>query len=398
MDVLRGFAILGILLANIPAFAGPTIQELIHGSKALLSPIDQWVEALTHAFVTGKARSTLAILFGVGLALQFARRDAEGSWPGGYLKRNLFLGLIGIAHGLLIWAWDILFVYSLVAFACVWLVGLPAKWLKAIIWVIAAGAFLIAAGLAAVTLTTPESSTTGMEGLAGVWPLGPSDEMRTFAHEGYLKQVQARFFFFPIGAIAGAAISPGLLALFLVGVLFARSGVLSAPSQHPKTRNAALGLGLGVGLPLNLLALTQIGNPNPADFTPVWELFIGPLMAPAYVMLIAMAVERGRMGGVGRALEAVGRMSLTAYLSQSVLCTAIFYSWGGGLFGKLAPGQYVLVVPCVWAVNILFARWWLGRYSIGPMEWVLRSLTEGRRLPWRNEAGPPGDGPAPTPA
>ena len=69
MDVLRGFAVLGILLANIPAFAEPMIQDMLHGNRAPLAPVDQWVEALTHAFVTGKARSILAILFGVGLAL-----------------------------------------------------------------------------------------------------------------------------------------------------------------------------------------------------------------------------------------------------------------------------------------------------------------------------------------
>jgi uncharacterized protein len=103
-------------------------------------------------------------------------------------------------------------------------------------------------------------------------------------------------------------------------------------------------------------------------------------------MLGAMAVEKGVLISVFGAVANVGRMALTTYLGQSLLATVIFYSWGFGLFGRLDLVQQLGVVAGIWVANLVFAHLWLQRFAIGPVEWLLRSLTEGRRLPSRKES------------
>jgi uncharacterized protein len=389
LDVIRGAAILGILLANIPSFAGPALSAELSGTREELGLVDSWIEALTLAFVTGKFRSSLAILFGVGLFLQFRKRSTfEGNWPRGYLKRMGFLALIGLFHGLFVWYGDILFMYAVVGLVAAFVVRLDPVALRAIVGVKAVLAALIALGLAAVGVFMALGAPEGVQGGLMFWFTDPAYETQVFAHGTYLQQLGLRSIYFGLMIGLGLfTIFPFLLGLFMLGILFGRSGVLAAPSQHPKTRNAALALGLGLGLPLNLLALLliPIEGVGARDVYAAWEIFFGPLLAVGYVMLGAVLVEKGALRLLTGVLAKVGRVALSVYLMQSLLATTIFYSWGFGLFGELDRLQSLYVVVAIWIVNVAFAYAWLSRYSIGPVEWVWRSMTEGRKVPWRSE-------------
>ncbi len=382
MDVLRGFAVLGILLANIPAFAAPMFDELFGVVHTVPLGVDRWLDTLVQVFVVGKFRSTLAILFGAGLYLQFQKRSREGSWPGGYIKRNAFLGLFGLVHGYLIWMGDILLLYSIAAFITVWLVDASDRVVYWIVGLVAAGSALVG-GLLAVFSSTSLGGANPTESPINLWPFRHGDELQVFSEGSYLHQVQARLGYFSLVLVLILFLLPSIVSLFLIGTRLARSGVLAEPSKHPKARRVALFVGFGIGLPLNLLAFAQLGVKEPSDLSATWELFVGPLMSVGYVMLGAIVVEKGLFQRLTGAMAKVGRLALTSYLSQSVLCTAIFYSWGGDLFGRLPMSQYYLVVPLVWALNVGFATLWLRTHDIGPVEWVLRSLTEGRRMPWK---------------
>jgi len=387
LDVLRGFAILGILLPNITGFAKPGLS-FVPGS-APPKGADAWIEAATQAFASGKFRSMLALLFGVGLYLQWSSFQASGRpWPGRYLRRMAILAALGLVHGLFLWHGDILFLYGCVGFVAAFLAGLSTKHLKTIFAVIAALAGLLAMGLVALTFLS-----VGMGSGAGeldIYPFRQGDELRIFQRGGYGEQLIARAVYFGVTTIAmliGFAVF--VLGLFVLGIVFGRSGVLAAPSRHPRTRNAALLFGLGLGLPLNLLALGMVGNKNADVFQGALEFFLGPLLAVGYTMGIAVVVEKGALRRVAAGLAMVGRVALTTYLSQSLICTFLFYSYGFGLFGKLTHPQMLLVVLGVWVFNLAFAHFWLSRFSIGPVEWLWRSLSEGKRKPWRAETGEP---------
>jgi uncharacterized protein len=379
LDVVRGMAILGILLANIVAFSRPALAEMIGVMEDPQDLVDRWAEALRLAFVSAKFRSSLAVLFGVGMYLQFQRRSAiDGNWPGGYLKRTAFLFLFGLLHFLLLWWGDILMVYAIVASIACLLVGVGDSALK---W-IAAGAAAVSVAFAGL-FALLAALIPGDFGMGDAW--SAEREYAVFAEGSYLEQLLYRLEFLPLALSSIFGIAPALFALFAIGILFGRSGVLAAPSQHPAIRNRVLAISLGIGLPLNMLALLAVPWGGYFTFMTVWELAVGPLLAPAYVMLTAMAAEARLFPRLSSIVSKVGRMALSCYILQTVLCVAIFYSWGLGLYGRLDAIQMLGVVVVVWLANGAFAHLWLSRFSIGPLEWALRSLTEGRRLPWRYE-------------
>jgi uncharacterized protein len=274
----------------------------------------------------------------------------EGNWPGGYFKRMAILAGIGLVHALLIWWGDILFFYAIVGMVAALLVRLPHRAVIAIIVLSAMLSAAAAAGLWAL-------DAVGMGGGDGPSFLPrPETEIEVFARGSYLEQTAMRATFFGI-------------------------------SRFPRIRNAALGVGLGLGLPLNLLALMYWREGPPSGFGNFIELFAGPVLAIGLSMLVAMWAERSR-SAPSVVLEKVGRLALTNYLLQSVVCSLLFYSFGLGLFGDLNNTEVLAFVPLVWLVNIGFSLWWTRRYRMGPLEWLWRAMTEGTRLPNRLEPDP----------
>jgi uncharacterized protein len=375
LDVMRGLAVLGILIANIPLFASADLGGM-NGAPAKHVGLDLWLQTLITVFVSGKMRSMLAILFGVGLWLQYEKRSrVEGNWPGGYIKRSAWLGVIGLCHGFFIWFGDILFFYAVLAILTAFLARLSGTTLKAIIGVGIGTGFLCGGGLAGAMAFAPESNFNFDFGAA-----------RAFASGSYLDQLQVRAMLYAFMQIFSVLLSMGLLSLFLLGVLFGRSGVLAHPSAHPITRDAALGVGFGLGLPLN--ALGFLGLAGRKDIGLFIEISAGPILAVGYLMLGAVLVERGVLRRVSDMLGTVGRVALTTYLSQSLLATIVFYSWGFGLFGKLSLAGQLGVVMGIWVFNLVFAHLWTRHFALGPVEWLLRSLTEGKRMPIRRAKDP----------
>jgi uncharacterized protein len=374
LDGLRALAVLAILLSNIAYFAGPEWSKLLL-DLAPGSAVDGWLESIHTAFVAGKPRSMLAILFGVGLYLQFAKRGQDRNlWPGGYLKRTLYLGLLGLLHFVFIWSGDILFFYAMVAFVACWMVRLETRKLLTV-----AGALM---GLTALCcgVAGPLLAFIPMEVIGTDLYKSIDAEQAIFATGSYWDQLAYRVRFFGETLVAVPVYAIAMLPLFLVGIVLARSGVLAKPSAHPAIRNACLWGGLGVGLPLNLTAL--IGGPGGVNvgLVLVIEGVGGPMLGLGYLMLAAVAFEKGAPT-IARLLTPVGRMALTTYISQSLICTFIFYSWGLALFDQLGRAQLILIVFGIWVVNIAVAHLWLRYFAMGPVEWAWRSATESQTLP-----------------
>ncbi|HZH98940.1 MAG TPA: DUF418 domain-containing protein [Fimbriimonadaceae bacterium] len=380
LDLARGVAILGILLANIAAFSLPEMAEQM-GERQEVSLQDTWVIAFTNVFVSGKFRSMLAILFGAGLWLQFQKRSKlPDNWPGGYLKRTIFLGLIGLIHGYLIWFGDILASYAITALIVTFLVGLNPSVQKNL--VIAGYAISAFFGLLAAVLML---AIGGGNSAVMFDALSASQELSAYAHGSYLDQFTHRAWAYTISLSGFPLLLPHLISLFLLGILLARSGALAAPSRNPRVRRLCLSLGFCLGLPLNLLALLQIPmGENPA-YQYGAEFLGGPLLAPGYLMLLAMWSESGFLPRLKRILANVGRVALSAYLLQSILATFLFYSWGLGWYGQLDHAGLLVVVLLIWGVAIIGANLWVKWFELGPVEWLWRSLTEGIRLPIRKE-------------
>jgi uncharacterized protein len=381
LDVLRGFAILGILIANITSFATPAFATQFGPSVPNRNHAEWLFDAFTLAFVNGKFRSILAVLFGIGLWMQYERRSAAGTWPRSYLKRTGLLLLLGLLHGYLIWYGDILALYALVAAMTMIFVKAKDQTLWWLIVVLAANAFLTSIVLLPVMLKWFGGNEAREWDLGQAWSIfTAAGETAVFQAGTWFQQLGCRAIYYTIVLVENLVLGPLILPLFIFGVLLARREVLQNPSGHPLYRKWCLILGFGVGLPLSLLGFIPM-SPRAAESVQVaFETFVGPLLSLGYTMALAVLVEKARFELLTGLLAKVGRVALSAYLLQSLACTFVFYSWGLGYFGKLQPMGWIAVIVAVWALNVVSAVAWLRFFKLGPVEWAWRSASEGRLL------------------
>lgn len=362
LDVLRGVAILGTLMTNVWIFTGPGAEwgALQSGSSAGV------VEGTFSVLANGKFLSLLTILFGVGLAIQYASAARRGQpWPGRYRWRALFLFAEGTVHFVLVFAWDVLMGYAVTALLVAWLLTRSERAQGRVMWW-AAGIHLTLMGLltAALALTGDNSEDAVSD-----------DVVELYAHGSYSEQIAFRL----ENAIA-LRMEPVLtffllLFLFLLGVRLFRAGAFGADERGRRLRSRLLAWGLGLGLPLNVAA-TLAGQ----DFFLLARYAAAPLLALGYIGLIGALVDRVRRPGpLMTGLTSVGRTALSGYVLQNGLCVLVSYGIGLGLaerLGDTGPWWVVGLWATVCAILMAGSTLWLRRFSAGPLEsvqkWALR--------------------------
>jgi len=370
-DVLRGIAIVGILFANITYFGLPRIAENLGPVQALSGP-DLAVDQITILLVNGKFRSMLAVLFGIGIWLQYQKRSpVPGNWPGGYLKRTALLGAIGLAHGIFLWYGDILLTYALATGVA----SLAVKWADGQLKKLVAISFGLAvlASLAMMAIGEPEK-------VSGSQLSEMARELKVFSTGSYFDQLSMRAVEFEHSLTGIILFLPFLLGLMFFGILLARHGVLRHPDSQRGVIRRMIGVGFCLGLPLcGIAAALQTTRWSEGLYVST-ELLFGPLFAVGILALVALATEKKWMLPFQIVLARVGQMALSNYLFQTVVATAFFYSWGFGWFGKMDRLTLVGVAIAISALQLVLSTVWLRFYSMGPVEWLWRSLAEGRRF------------------
>jgi uncharacterized protein len=385
LDVLRGFAVFGILLVNMLLYSAPAAYA--HGNVWTSVP-DRIARALVVLFAEGKFYALFSFLFGLGLAVQMSRAEARGiSFVPLYVRRLTVLLIIGLLHAYLLWWGDILHIYALLGF---WLLIFRKRAPKTIlIW---AGFFLL---LPALILFV-----TGSIGMLRA--MNPSGAPRSPAvvaaqrakREGASKEIVNVYAKGTYDEIARQRVkdlrleysrmglyAPHFFALFLLGLYAGRREIFRHAEAHlPFIRRVMWG-GLIVGLCGNLLfalkvELASFGQPSPLNFLGNILFF---LTAPALCFFYAASITLLFQQRIWRArlspLAAVGRMALSNYLLQTLIGTTLFYSYGLGLYGTVGPAFCLLLSVVVFLVQIPLSLWWLRRFSFGPVEWAWRSLT-----------------------
>ena len=389
IDVLRGFAVLGILIVNIQGFARVPSAYMNPTSGGTLEGADLWIWATIYLLADTKFMSIFSMLFGAGMAMMSDRMAKRGAPAGGlHYRRQFWLLVIGLAHAYLVWHGDILVPYALCGFILYPFRNLHPRRLLLI-------------GACAVAFVVP------LWGLAGVSiPYWPVDEQAAAAAEwappqevldaeiaafrgGWSGQLAVRA---PIALALETSAFLGLFlwragGLMLVGMALYKFGVLAAGRPAAFYRRVAF-LGIGAGLPF-----AAAGIWYKLDVGFAWEraMFQGALFNYAgsvgvflgYVGLVMLAVQAGWLPGLQKRLAAAGRMALTNYITQSVLCSLIFYGHGLGLFERVgSPGQVAIVVA-IWTLQLAWSPWWLARFRFGPLEWLWRSLSYMKWQPMR---------------
>ena len=390
LDVLRGVAVLGILVLNIQAFSMIGAAYMNPNAYGSLEGANGWVWRLSHVLGDQKFWTIFSMLFGAGIVLMTSRAEAKGRGAAGlHYRRMGWLILFGLLHAHLLWFGDILYTYGMCGLLLYLFRKLPP-------------AGLIACGVALICVASATAFLFGWS--MQYWP---EDQVRELADEawlpvaeiadaelaayrgGWLEQMRSRvpdavFFETFLFLLGGIGAKTGGVAL--IGMALYKLGVLTASRSVRFYLGLAL-VGLGAGLPIVEFGVRQ-------NIAHGWEImysfFLGGqynlwaslLVSLGYVGIVMSIVKLGVLGLLMRTLAAVGRMALTNYLMQSIICTTIFYGHGFGRFGHLERVEQIQVVAAVSAAQLLWSPIWLAYFRFGPFEWLWRSSSYWKRQPF----------------
>ncbi|MBU5348715.1 DUF418 domain-containing protein [Paenibacillus lautus] len=357
LDILRGFAILGTLGTNIWIFAHA-------GDLSYITTFDHsgwWgandlLRMIVLFLVNGKLLGLLTIMFGVGLEMKYRQAKRKGKpWPGVYLWAVLFLVLEGLLHFILVMEYDILMSYGVTAIIAAFIVKGGDRLIARTMNVIGSVFAIAILALAGLMLASGASVS-----------LGSFDDVVALYQEGtWMEQVQYRLANFLPLRMEAILVIPTNVFLFLLGIRFMRSGVFSPDENGKKLRKRLFRLGIYVGVPLNLLIFV----PGGAFDLPVRYLF-APLMSMGYIAILARMIQYTKLEWLWRLLENAGKMSLSCYVLQNLMASAVFYGWGLGLAGKLNSAAIIAVWLVISAFQLGMASLWLRGFKLGPMETV----------------------------
>jgi uncharacterized protein len=380
LDVLRGVAVAGILFANVLVFFGLVFLSPERTAALPTAEADSIVRFVERVLVEGKFYSIFSLLFGIGFGLQLAR-GGEDVLP--RLRRRLRILLaIGAIHAFLIWSGDILMLYALLGFTLPWFTRKPdSELLRWVVILLAVPTVLYAVALAVWMLAGPAGAASAAAMPAGIMvifeAMGAGGIKDAFI--GNLIMVAGRWadLFFTMRF-------PKVLGMFVLGLWAVRAGLATAPAKHrPLLVRWAL-LGWAIGLPANLVGAwaahhTSYLPPSAGALLGVAMQAVGfPMLALGYAATIGLlVVDRRRLMGM---FAPLGRMALTNYLMQSVICVVLSYGFGFGLWWRTGASTAVAIAAAIVLIQIPLSAWWLSRYRFGPVEWVWRRLTYGRPL------------------
>ena len=392
LDVLRGFALLGILAMNIRAMAMPMSSYMYPYGLSEFEGADRAAYLFTSVGFDLKMMGLFSMLFGVGVLLYSAKPTEMGRPPRGlWFRRMFWLLVIGLVHAYLIWGGDILVPYALCGILLLWWVRRLPAWALAAgaVAFLTVGAFLtFGHGLAWEAMSEADraqeaemmmpTAAQAREHLALM--LGSYVEgVRSRAPEVVMFQTVyfALFFFWRCGG------------MMLLGMALYKWGFLDG--RRPLRAYvvvAVICLPAGVALAgygASELERVRYAMPERAAID-VWN-YVGAVFASlGYAAVLVLIVKRRVLAGLRMSLAAVGQMAFSNYLFHSILTSLIFPGWGFGLAGRFDYAAQLVVVAAIWAFQLVASPIWLRHFRFGPAEWLWRSLTYWRRQPMQRSA------------
>jgi len=383
MDVLRGFALLGVMLINLYEFGGVDVMITADQLAALPSAAaDGRFEFWLKLLVYDKANTLFAFLFGLGFWIQMERLEARGApFKAIYLRRAAILLTLGLVHLLALFNWDILHIYGITAFILFACRGLTDR---ALLWI---GVPLLLFARPFVTWLFEFSGIAGLfndEAAAEASVLVRQAAAQSGEFGSFLASINADYFiWFLSGGLLGWIFYA--LGRFFMGAWVARRGWIQNAREHLPGYRRWLWPLLVTGLLLELAHLLTEGLAEETLFGQIELLRIvlhvvaTPLIAAGYICAIVLLFNGRSLSWLVRPFAPVGQMALTNYLTQSVAIILILTSVGPGLglAGKAGASTFVPLVLAVFTTQIVISYFWMKVFAFGPAEWLWRALTYG---------------------
>ena len=378
LDLLRGFAVLGILIMNITSFSQISMAYMNPKIGAGLEGYNQYFHGFNFIFADTRFMSIFSMLFGAGVVLFTQRIEAKGKRVAAlHYKRMFWLLLFGLIHAYFIWVGDILVAYAI----CGSLVFFFRKKSIRTLFIMAIILFLIPIIFNCMTyygMPADELEST----FAFFHPTTKEIASQTQAMRGsYLEQMPLR-----MKEALGLQTVVFMLEMFwrasammLLGMILYRKGVLSAEKSTTYYKKM-MWVGFVPGLILSGISLSQAyaSEWNAAYVMNIganYKFVSGIFMALGYIGLVIWCHKKGVFIKFQNRLRATGRMAFTNYIGMSVICTLIFNGHGLGLFGTLDRLEQFLIVISIWILILIISPLVLKNYRFGPLEWFWRTLT-----------------------
>ena len=374
LDALRGLALLGILMVNITSFASAYFGMAVP-DPAFARPVDRAMRWLVACLFETKFYLLFSFLFGYSFTLQMtAAEHARRAFVPRMLRRLLGLWLIGAVHAVWLFHGDILCTYAVLGLILLWLrrqTDAQAAWRACVLTLLPAAGMAVLGGL---QLRTGETAD-----IAGAMAQASAAQMAWLGTPATvvaqrLEELSRTWWI--VVLIQG----PCALAMFMLGFMAGKRRMFAQLDRYRGLWRSLVGWGLAVGLPGALVYATatvyRIGSGWDIVGLAV-SLLSAPFLSAAYVGLGMMLFERAVGMRIARLLAPAGRMALTNYLTQSLVCALVFTAYGLGWMGRVSPAGCVLMASILFAVQLAASRLWLRSFSYGPVEWALRAFTIG---------------------
>ena len=378
IDLLRGFAILGILIMNITNFSQVNIAYMNPTIGAGLEGYNQYFHAFNYIFADTRFMSIFSILFGAGVVLFTRNAEIKGKRAGVlHFKRMFWLLLFGFVHAYFIWSGDILVAYAI----CGCFIFFLRK--KSIRTLLVMSTLLFIIPLTFNLMTYYGMTSDELESTFAFFHPNPEQiatEIKTM-QGSFNEQMTIRLknaiefqtFVFLIETFWRTT------AMMLLGMILFRKGVLSADKSIKYYKKMVL-VGFVPGLILSIIGLNQAydfewSGAYVMNIGANYKLVSGVFMAIGYIGLVMWFFKKGIFKNLQRRLQSTGRMAFTNYIGMSLICTLIFNGHGLGFFGTFDRLQQFLVVISVWVLILILSPLVLKKYKFGPLEWMWRKLT-----------------------
>ncbi|TKT80343.1 DUF418 domain-containing protein [Aquamicrobium sp. LC103] len=383
VDALRGLALFGILVVNVTAFA-----SAYYASGAVDPAFDRAQDRLvlfaTELFFATKFYLLFSFLFGYSFTLQMqsAERSGEAFVPR-LLRRQAGLWVIGLAHAVLLFHGDILTTYAVLGVVLLMLRRQSERrMLRLAFWLIA-GTVILWAAIGLLAAIDPDQEAVIAEAAANA-------QAAMLAYRGTPASVIAQHLreLSWVWVVLGLMQAPCALAMFLIGFVAGRREIFTRAEAHVGLFRRLLRVGLAVGLP-GAFVFAFCSIYLEATGWEILGLVVGlataPFLAGAYAAGAMLAFQSPAGHRVARALAPAGRMALSNYLLQSLVCAFVFLAYGLRMMGEISPLAAAAFAAALFLAQLLFSRWWMGNFAYGPIEWLLRAVTIAGRPRWRRK-------------
>jgi len=394
LDILRGFALLGVLLDNVFGFTGWGFLNQASRESLSTWPADGILGMCEQVFINGKFYSLFSLLFGIGFSIILLRNEQRGINPlKVFYRRLLILLVIGAGHLLLLWEGDILVLYVLIGFILplfrkcsdkTLLIGAAMLIASPILFDIASVIFHYKNGSFLEAIAQSVDKKTGI-------PIDDTYADYLFKEGAGWKEWrnwQASGYLYRYSYILDSNRIPKVLGMFLLGFYAGRKMIYANLENYISVFKKLRLWGFVIGIPAAIVSVyfeffeKYIPNPIGLVHTATYALSVVPLSL-AYTSVICLRCVKKKGNIKLKVLAPLGRMALTNYLMQTILGIIIYYGVGLGFGGNIGPAIFIPVSLGIYIIQIIYSTWWLKYFNYGPMEWVWRMLTYGKILPMR---------------